>query len=109
MSKQILALALGLSLLLPEVAEARPASATYYGPGFHGRKMANGKRFNQNGLTAAHPSLRLGTRIKVRYRNRSVVVRVTDRCRCSLDLSKAAFRRLAPLSKGRIRVRYSRI
>lgn len=107
--RQIIALALGLSLVIPEMAQAGQASATYYGPGFHGKKMANGRRFNQNAMTAAHPSLRLGTRIRVRYRSRSVVVRVTDRCRCSLDLSKAAFRQLAPLSKGRIRVRYSRI
>jgi rare lipoprotein A len=109
MKHQLIALALGFSLLLPEIAEAGNTSATWYGPGFHGKKMANGKRFNQNGMTAAHPSLRLGTRIRVRYKNRSVTVRITDRCRCSLDLSKAAFRRLAPLSKGRIRVRYSKI
>jgi rare lipoprotein A len=109
MKHQLIALALGFSLLLPEIAEAGNTFATWYGPGFHGRRMANGKRFNQNAMTAAHPSLRLGTRIRVRYKRRSVVVRVTDRCRCSLDLSKAAFRRLAPLSKGRIKVRYSRI
>ena len=109
MKRLAIPLALGLSFLVPEIAEAGQASATYYGPGFHGQLMANGKRFNQYGLTAAHPSLRLGTRIRVRHGNRSVVVKITDRCRCSLDLSKGAFKRLAPLSKGRIRVKYSRV
>ena len=109
MKNKLLALLLGVSLLTPELALAGQTTATWYGNGFHGRRMANGKRFNQNAMTAAHPSLRLGSRIRVQYRGRSVMVRVTDRCRCSLDLSKAAFRRLAPLSKGRIKVRYSRI
>ena len=29
-------------------------TASYYGPGFHGRRTANGERFNMHGLTAAH-------------------------------------------------------
>ncbi len=55
--------------------------ASWYGPGFHGRQTANGERFNQNALTAAHRSLPFGTRVKVtNVRNgRSVVVRINDR------------------------------
>lgn len=55
--------------------------ASWYGPGFHGRLTANGERYNQYGLTAAHPSLRFGTRVRVtnRYTGRSVVVRINDR------------------------------
>jgi rare lipoprotein A len=55
--------------------------ASWYGPGFDGNLTANGERFNQNALTAAHPSLPFGTRIRVTNRNngRSVVVRVNDR------------------------------
>lgn len=55
--------------------------ASWYGPGFHGRTTANGERYNQHGLTAAHKSLPFGTRIKVTNKNngRTVVVRVNDR------------------------------
>lgn len=55
--------------------------ASWYGPGFHGRRTASGERFNQHALTAAHRSLPFGTRVKVtNLRNgRSVVVRINDR------------------------------
>jgi rare lipoprotein A len=55
--------------------------ASWYGPGFDGNLTANGERFNQNDLTAAHPSLPFGTKIRVtnQYNGRSVVVRVNDR------------------------------
>jgi hypothetical protein len=38
---------------------------SWYGPGFHGNLTANGERYNQNGLTAAHKTLPFGTRLKV--------------------------------------------
>ncbi|MGI0479556.1 septal ring lytic transglycosylase RlpA family protein [Geminocystis sp. CENA526] len=55
--------------------------ASWYGPGFHGRRTASGEKFNQNALTAAHRSLPFGTRVKVtNVRNgRSVIVRINDR------------------------------
>ncbi|MGY6529206.1 MAG: septal ring lytic transglycosylase RlpA family protein [Cyanobacterium sp.] len=55
--------------------------ASWYGPGFHGRRTANGERFNQNALTAAHRTLPFGTRVKVTNvsNGRSVVVRINDR------------------------------
>jgi rare lipoprotein A len=55
--------------------------ASWYGPGFDGNLTANGETFNQNALTAAHPSLAFGTRIRVtnQYNGRSVVVRINDR------------------------------
>lgn len=55
--------------------------ASWYGPGFHGRQTANGEQFNQNALTAAHPSLPFGTKVKVTNVNNglSVVVRINDR------------------------------
>ena len=39
--------------------------ASYYGPGFHGKKTANGGRFNMNDLTAAHKTLPFNTKVKV--------------------------------------------
>jgi rare lipoprotein A len=55
--------------------------ASWYGPGFHGNLTANGERFNQDALTAAHPSLPFGTRVRVtnQYNGRSVIVRINDR------------------------------
>jgi rare lipoprotein A len=55
--------------------------ASWYGPGFHGNLTANGETFNQNAMTAAHPSLPFGTRLRVtnQANGRSVMVRVNDR------------------------------
>lgn len=70
--------------------------ASWYGPGFHGRRTANGEIYNQNALTAAHPSLPFGTKVRVTNMNtgRSVVVRINDRGPYArgrvIDLSAAA-------------------
>lgn len=55
--------------------------AAWYGPGFQGRRTASGERFNTYDLTAAHPTLPFGTRVRVtNLRNgRRVIVRVNDR------------------------------
>jgi rare lipoprotein A len=55
--------------------------ASWYGPGFHGNLTANGERYNQYGLTAAHKTLPFGTIVRVTNKDngRSVVVRITDR------------------------------
>ena len=56
----------------PVEAEAVPAKrslgsgvASYYGRKFHGRRTANGERFDMHGLTAAHKTLPFGTRVLV--------------------------------------------
>ncbi len=73
-------------------------NASWYGPGFHGKRTANGERFNADGLTAAHRSLPFGTRVRVtnRTNGRSVVVRINDRGPFvggrSIDLSRGAAR-----------------
>lgn len=55
--------------------------ASYYGNGVEGNRTANGERFKQTGLTAAHRSLPFGTRLKVTNlkNHRAVIVRVNDR------------------------------
>jgi len=72
------------TLTLTAPAEANPlqsGGASWYGPGFHGRKTANGERFNTHAMTAAHRSLPFGTRVKVTNHRtgNSVVVRINDR------------------------------
>ncbi|MGB7443902.1 MAG: septal ring lytic transglycosylase RlpA family protein [Coleofasciculaceae cyanobacterium] len=80
--------------------------ASWYGPGFHGRRSASGERFNQNALTAAHRSLPFGTKVQVtNLRNgRSVVVRINDRGPYTggrvIDLSAAAARVLGMVNAG---------
>jgi rare lipoprotein A len=60
------------------VSDAQVGIASYYK---HGRKTANGERFNPNGMTAAHRTLKFGTRVRVTHlkSGRSVVVRINDR------------------------------
>jgi rare lipoprotein A len=85
---------------------ARKGMASWYGPGFHGRRTANGERFNQHGMTAAHRSLPLGTNVKVTNLNngRSVVVRINDRGPFSggriIDLSQGAARLIGVVQSG---------
>ena len=77
-----------------------PASTYGQGDGFHGKKTANGERFNRNAMTAAHKTLPFNSRVKVtNTRNgKSVTVRINDRGpfhgnRC-LDLSTAAMNKI---------------
>ncbi len=84
--------------------------ASWYGPGFQGKKMANGKRFDMRQISVAHRSLPLGTKVKiVNLRNRkSVIAFVSDRGPYvrgrSLDLSWGAAKKLDAVHDGVIPV-----
>ena len=85
--------------------------ASWYGPGFHGNHTANGEIYNQYDLTAAHPSLPLGTHAMVTNltNGRSVEVRVNDRGPFvggrAIDLSYAAARVIGMVGPGTAPVR----
>jgi rare lipoprotein A len=86
--------------------------ASWYGPGFHGKKTASGERFDQDGLTAAHCCWPLGLRARVTLLStqKSVVVRINDRMPPNkkgrvLDLSRGAARRIGLIGPGIGRVR----
>jgi rare lipoprotein A len=84
-------------------------TASYYSNAYHGRRAADGSRFDQRLLTAAHAWLPFGTRLKVTLdgTNHSVVVTVTDRiysARRIVDLSTSAARQLGILRSGVARV-----
>ena len=86
--------------------------ASWYGPGFHGKKTANGEIFNQNKISAAHRTLPLPSIVKVtNLENGKVLsfVRVNDRGPFArnriLDLSKEAAKELGFLNKGIAKVR----
>lgn len=65
----------------PVVGGRQEGIASWYGPGFHGRRTANGEVYDQYELTAAHQTLPLGTRAMVTSlaNGRSVEVRINDR------------------------------
>ncbi len=56
-------------------------TASWYGPGFHGRKTANGEVFDMNALTAAHLTLPFGSLVRLvdPKTGRSQLVRINDR------------------------------
>ena len=80
--------------------------ASFYASRHHGRRTASGERFDMHALTAAHPSLPFGSRVRVTNlaNQRSVVVRINDRGPHArgriIDLSRAAAERLGMLSRG---------
>ena len=84
--------------------------ATYYGGKYQGRTTASGVPFDKNAHTAAHENITFGTRVKVTNleNGKSVIVVVNDRFKPFkgriIDLSEAAFLKLAPLARGVIPV-----
>lgn len=80
--------------------------ASWYGPGFDGNYSASGEIFNQDALTAAHPSLPFGTQVRVTNMDngQSVVVRIIDRGPYAhgriIDLSTGAARVIGLISSG---------
>jgi rare lipoprotein A len=79
--------------------------ASYYSNFYHGRRAANGSRFDQRLLTAAHAWLPFGTQLRVTSAStgQSVIVTVTDRiynARRVIDLSVAAARAIGIIHHG---------
>jgi rare lipoprotein A len=85
---------------------------SWYGPGFDGRLTANGERYNQHALTAAHKTLPFGTRLRVCFL-RCAVVRVNDRGPYihgrEVDLSKGAADAIGLTASGVGRVKVTRL
>jgi rare lipoprotein A len=102
---------LGSAFSLAQVSTAeadQKGAASWYGPGFHGRKTASGERFNTHALTAAHKTLPFGTRVKVTNEKtgRAVVVRINDRGPYAhgriIDLSQASAHAIGIGGVGRV-------
>jgi rare lipoprotein A len=80
--------------------------ASWYGKRFHGKKTANGEKYDMYAMTAAHPTLPLPSYVKVvnPSNNRSVIVRVNDRGPFKhsriIDLSYAAAHKLRIVERG---------
>jgi rare lipoprotein A len=95
----------------PAVGTLVEGIASWYGPGYHGRRTSSGERFDQDELTAAHPYWAFGTtaRVTLLSTGRSVVVRINDRFPAhkgrAIDLSRAAAKAIGLLGPGTGRVR----
>lgn len=87
-------------------ATAMAGMASWYGDRFHGRRTANGERFDMNDLTAAHPTLPFGSTVRVvnRANNAAVEVRINDRGPYAgnrvIDLSRAAAKKVRMIGTG---------
>ncbi|MGN7438393.1 MAG: septal ring lytic transglycosylase RlpA family protein [Alcanivorax sp.] len=85
--------------------------ASWYGPNFHGKMTANGERFDENELTAAHKTLPLPSIVRVTNleNGRSLIVRVNDRGPYAhgriIDMSKRSAELLGFQNKGVAKVR----
>lgn len=85
--------------------------ASWYGPGFHGRQTANGERFDQYQVSAAHTTLPMPSLVRVTNleNGRSMVVRVNDRGPFAhgriIDLSRRAAQLLGFEQQGTAKVR----
>jgi rare lipoprotein A len=94
----------------PEPGTTLTGMASWYGPNFHGKRTANGERYDMDRLTAAHKTLPFNTLVEVRSLDsgRSVVVRINDRGphvkRRIIDLSRAAAEAIEMVGPGTARV-----
>src|SRR5881394_783218 len=61
------------------VTAYRTAAASYYGPGLYGGALACGGRLEPGTLGVAHKTLPCGSKVRLRYRGRTVTVPVVDR------------------------------
>lgn len=98
--------------VLPSVLGAwEEGVASWYGDPYHGRRTANGEVYDQELMTAAHPTLRFGVVVEVTNHTNGLRtrVRINDRgpfvANRAIDLSRAAAREIAMLGPGTAPVR----
>jgi rare lipoprotein A len=98
----------------PEPGYSQTGTASWYGPQFHRQRTASGETFDQDALTAAHPTLPIPSLVQVTNleNGREVIVRVNDRGPFVgsrlIDLSRGAAEVLGFIDAGhaRVHVRY---
>jgi rare lipoprotein A len=96
----------GVTASLSVTGFRQRGTASYYGPGFHGRLTANGETFDQNAMTCAHLTLPFGTLLHVTNLDNDleIVVRVNDRGPYVdgriIDLAQGAAEELGMLETG---------
>ena len=92
-------------------ADHKAGIASFYNDKYHGRPTTSGEAYDKNGMTAAHNTLPMGTRLRVTNlkNNRSVIVKVNDRLhqpsKRIVDLSKKAAKELGFVHAGLTKVK----
>lgn len=75
--------------------QAREVTASVYHEWYSGRTTYCGQTYQHWGISAAHPWLPCGTKVRISHKGRVLTVPVLDRCECStIDLSAGAAHRL---------------
>ena len=93
------------------VGDTETGIAAYYSNVFHGRRTANGERYDKNAYTAAHKRLPFGTRVRITNleNGKSVVLKINDRGPSAenriVDVSRRASRDLGFIRQGLTEVR----
>lgn len=81
--------------------DAVEVKASWY---YEGTITANGERYNPDGLTVAHKTLPFGTKLRLTYHGKSIIVRVNDRGPYirgrTIDLSRGAAKALGCIKIG---------
>src|SRR5688572_9605611 len=96
----------GRAAVAPTPGRPQHGVASWYGPGFHGQPTSSGTAYDQYQLTAAHPNLPLGTRVRVTNldNGKSIDVLVNDRGPFAkgrvIDLSYAAAHAIGMVGPG---------
>ena len=97
--------------VVPGPGTVQEGLASWYGPGYDGKRTSSGEAFDQNALTAAHFDWAFGTRVRVTLLStgRSCVVRINDRFPNHkgrvIDVSRAAAQAIGLIGPGTGRVR----
>lgn len=110
--KKLFLIIFSLLTLLSFTLNEYYSSASFYGDKHNGRKTASGEIFYNSNLTAAHKTFKFGTKLEVTNvaNQKTVIVRVNDRGPFvkgrDLDLSKAAFKSIASISSGVVKIKY---
>lgn len=108
MKKLLLTLTLTFLSLVgySQISDTVESKASFYHSKYHGRKTSTGEIYNETKPSAASNYYALGTKLLIinKITGQSVIVRVNDRManyiKDRIDLSKFAFKKIAPLAKG---------
>jgi rare lipoprotein A len=97
--------------VVPAAGTTQEGMASWYGPGYDGKRTSSGEVFDQDALTAAHFDWAFGTRVKVTLLStgRSCVVHINDRFPSHkgrvIDVSRGAAQAIGLIGPGTGRVR----
>jgi rare lipoprotein A len=100
-----------LDSVVPAPGTTQEGIASWYGPGYDGKRTASGEVFDQDALTAAHFDWAFGTRVRITLLSsgQSCVVRINDRFPNHkgrvIDVSRGAARAIGLIGPGTGRVR----